>query len=75
MPNQEVNDCQPFSELCTRADLILSSSSKPQGMETSLSFQRDVAGVFNEYFLDFFGFLVVDVHFCVHTTLVAPYLF
>ena len=44
MPNQEVYDCQPFSELCTR-DLILSSSSKPQEM-----FQWDGAGVFSEYF-------------------------
>lgn len=38
MPNQEVYNCQAFSELCTRADLILSSSSKPQEMETSLLF-------------------------------------
>lgn len=46
MPNQEVYDCQPFSELCTRADLILSSSFKPEEMETSFLFQWDLAGVF-----------------------------
>lgn len=45
MPNLEVFDCQPFSELCTRGDLILSTSSKPQEMETSLLFQWDMAGV------------------------------
>lgn len=30
MPKQEMYDCQPFSELCTRADLILSSSPEPR---------------------------------------------
>lgn len=45
MPNLEVFDCQLFSELCTRGDLVLSSSSQPQEMETSLLFQRDMAGV------------------------------
>lgn len=50
MPNQEVYDCQLFSELCTRADLILSSSFKPQEIETSLLFQWDVARLFYKYF-------------------------
>ncbi len=49
MPNQEVYDCQPFSELCTTADLILSSSFKLQEMETSLLFQWDLARVFYKY--------------------------
>lgn len=49
MPNQEEYDCQPFSELCTRADLILSSSSKPQEMETWPLSQSDAAGIFYEY--------------------------
>lgn len=30
MPNQEVLDCQPFSELCTGVDLILSLSATPE---------------------------------------------
>lgn len=49
LPKQEVYDRQPFSELCTRADLILSSSSKPQEMESYPLFQCDVEGVFYEY--------------------------
>lgn len=38
MPNQEVLDCQPFSELCTGVDLILSTSSMPGKKKGNFAF-------------------------------------